>query len=840
VHFSGGQLRGDGGWRAPRALLRLVRCRAFRAALLGPLLLAGAAGAQPAGPGPLSGPAPGDPLTIVMDHLRARRAALGLAPDDLDEVRVRDRYVTRSTGVTQLYLGQQLGGIDVFGTDTSVSVDRDGRILALGLRFVPGLRGRPGSRRAILSAAEAVEAAAVSVGFAPASPPERRAGPRGRSRAQLFEPGDMSRDPIPVQLEYVAREVDLRLAWNVVLRTPEGRHWWNLHVDAETGELLRGDDWIDRDSYRVFALPLVSPDEGPRSLVSDVADPVASPFGWHDTNGFPGAEFTDTRGNNVSVQADPDGDDSGSYRPDGGAGLAFDFPLGQPLDLTLQPSGNRDAALANLFYLTNVVHDVMYAHGFDEVAGNFQVNNYGRGGLAGDPVQADAQDGADVDNAQFATPPDGSDPRLEMFLWEQSPAPRLDVASPPSVAGSYPAGKALFGGGTPGLAGGVVQALDPADASGPTTTDACSPLSNAGAVAGHIALVDRGTCLFVDKVGHAQDAGAIGVIVVNNQGDALVNMAGADPSLVIPAVFLGQSDGAAIRAALGSGVSATLVSPADRDSALDNGVGVHEYGHGVTNRLTGGPSNVSCLDAPESAGMGEGWSDWFALVFTAKAADAPEDARAMATYLVGEPPSGGGIRNYPYSTDLGISPLDYGDISSLNEPHGVGEVWAGALWEMYWNLVFVYGFDPDLAGGSAGNELALELVLDALKMQPCDPTFVEGRDALLNADLAAQGGANACLIWAAFAKRGVGESASDGGGPNNLNVSAAFDVPAGCEPQCGDGTLQVGEQCDDGNTESGDGCEADCSLPLPEPDATLLLAAGLAFLGLVGRRRIRA
>lgn len=817
----------------------MERIRPLRAVLpllaLGSLLLAGAAAGQPSRLGPLTGPAPGDPLAIAMEHLRGRRAALGLFPGDLEEVLVRDRYVTGRTGVTHLYLRQQLGGIDVFGADTSVGVDRSGRIVALGLRFAPDLRRRVGPRRAVLSAAEAVEAAAASLGLAATALLELREREVGPARAQLFEPGGLSRDPIPVRLEYVASGSSLRLAWNVVIRTPDGRHWWNLHVDAESGELLRGDDWIDHDSYQVFPLPLASPDEGPRSLVVDAADPLASPFGWHDTNGAPGAEFSDTRGNNVSAQEDADQNDTGGYRPDGGPARDFDFPLEQGL----QPSNNRDAAIAQLFHLTSVIHDVMYHYGFDEAAGNFQLNNYGRGGLAGDPVQADAQDGADLDNARFATPPDGGDGRMEMFLWEQDPAHHVEVTSPPSVAGSYPAGKALFGAGTSGLGGAVVRALDPANASGPSTSDACSPLTNPGAVAGNIALIDRGTCLFVEKVARAQDAGASGVIVVNNQGNALVDMAGVDPSLLIPALFLGQATGNAIAAALGSGVSATLVSPADRDSAFDSGVVVHEYGHGVSNRLTGGPGNVSCLDAPQSLGMGEGWSDWFALVFTAQPGDAPEDARSIAPYLLGEPPSGPGIRNFPYSTDLTVSPLTYGDVSGLNQPHGVGEVWAAALWELYWNLVFVYGFEPDLIGGSGGNNRALALVMDGLKLQPCDPTFVEGRDAIVNADLVSAAGAHRCLVFAAFAKRGVGWSAFDGGGPNNLTVTEAFDLPAGCDPLCGDGTLQVGEQCDDGNSEPGDGCEDDCSIPLPEPDAALLLLSGLALLRLLGRQRIR-
>ena len=73
--------------------------------------------------------------------------------------------------------------------------------------------------------------------------------------------------------------------------------------------------------------------------------------------------------------------------------------------------------MQNLFYLNNVIHDILYGHGFNEAAGNFQTDNFGRGGKGGDPVQAEAQDGGGTDNANFATPGDGREPRMQMYLW---------------------------------------------------------------------------------------------------------------------------------------------------------------------------------------------------------------------------------------------------------------------------------------------------------------------------------------------------------------------------------------------------------------------------------------
>jgi hypothetical protein len=106
----------------------------------------------------------------------------------------------------------------------------------------------------------------------------------------------------------------------------------------------------------------------------------------------------------------------------------------------------------------------------------------------------------------------------------------------------------------PGVLAFLVQALDPADAAGPSTFDACSPLTNAAAVNGKIALVDRGTCGFTVKVKNAQNAGAKAVIVADNvPGSPPPGLGGADPTITIPSVRISQADGNALKAALASG-----------------------------------------------------------------------------------------------------------------------------------------------------------------------------------------------------------------------------------------------------------------------------------------------
>jgi hypothetical protein len=208
--------------------------------------------------------------------------------------------------------------------------------------------------------------------------------------------------------------------------------------------------------------------------------------------------------------------------------------------------------------------------------------------------------------------------------------------------------------------------------------------------------------------------------------------------------------------------------PPARDSDFDAGVIAHEYGHGISNRLTGGRNVVNCLNNAEQ--MGEGWSDWLGLVLTTDPADTGATRRGIGTYVGFQSPTGNGIRPTPYSTDMTINPSTYNTIKTAAIPHGVGYVWSTMLWDMYWNLVDKHGYTPNVydASGGDGNTLAIQLVMDGMKLQPCRPGFVDGRNAILQADVNLTGGANQCEIWRAFAKRGLGMGADQG---SNLSVT---------------------------------------------------------------------
>jgi hypothetical protein len=139
--------------------------------------------------------------------------------------------------------------------------------------------------------------------------------------------------------------------------------------------------------------------------------------------------------------------------------------------------------------------------------------------------------------------------------------PTLTVLSPASVAGEINIGTATFGPAIPsaGISGTLVQALDAADASGPTAFDACSPLTNAAAVAGKIAVVDRGTCTFVVKTKNAQNAGALAAVIADNAaGNPPAGLGGTDPTITIPAVLIPKADAERLKASLAAGIEATL------------------------------------------------------------------------------------------------------------------------------------------------------------------------------------------------------------------------------------------------------------------------------------------
>lgn len=737
-------------------------------------------------------------------------AAYQLNSQDVSDLDISSQGYSKSMNVHTVFVQQRYQGIEIFNSLAVLAINNNGEIKSARVDFIGQLPQRVNSVTPSITPANAIAMAAGKLGIE--MPVDLQLLEQTGNNSYLFNTGNISYENIPVRLVLQPGEdfTTLRLAWDLSIYPKTVNAWYSVRIDALTGDLLSTHNWMtdcrfdtedyhytnvstetaglqgvfaftpnDGSSYRVYAIPVESPNHGDDTLVNEPANAVASPFGWHDTNGAAGAEYTITRGNNVRARADLAGNNGGNSA-EGGSGLDFDFPF----DFNQPPLGHVNASITNLFYWNNIIHDVFVQYGFDEQNWNFQQTNYSGQGIGNDYVNADAQDGSGTNNANFATPPEGSNPRMQMYLWDNSGINELFTINNGPLAGPYGAIEAAFGAPVPTspLTANLVLVTD----TGSDPYDACEGITNGGSINGKIAVIRRGTCEFGFKALAAQNLGAVAVVVVNNEGGAPIVMGAGElgDDVTIPCIMISQSDGEPIISALagGSTINATLVNegPFDFDSSLDSGIITHEYGHGISNRLTGGGFNVNCLQNDEQ--MGEGWSDYFGLMLTMKEGDTRTQNRGVGTYVVGQPTNGVGIRPAPYNTDMSVNPYTYGHTNNNNisQPHGIGFVWATMLWDLTWDLIDEHGFDPDIYNGTGGNNIALQLVVDGLKIQNCSPGFVNGRDAIIEADELANDGENYCIIWRAFAKRGLGLNASQGSAFNRFDQVEDFTIPQEC------------------------------------------------------------
>ncbi|KAL6916703.1 hypothetical protein ACHAP8_009636 [Fusarium lateritium] len=216
-----------------------------------------------------------------------------------------------------------------------------------------------------------------------------------------------------------------------------------------------------------------------------------------------------------------------------------------------------------------------------------------------------------------------------------------------------------------------------------------------------------------------------------------------------------------------------------RDCTFDAGVVIHEYTHGLSNRLTGGPANGGCLPGGESGGMGEGWSDFMAIAIHLQPKDTRSANKPMGDWISGK---AAGIRAYPYSTSLTTNPYTYKSANGLSSVHAIGTVWATILYEVMWNLIEKHGKNDDdmpKFNGQVptdGKYLSMKLVMDGMALQPCNPNMVQARDAIIDADTALTGGKNKCELWKGFAKRGLGTGAKY----SSTSRTESFTLPSGC------------------------------------------------------------
>lgn len=621
---------------------------------------------------------------IVRDFLGANAAVYGLTQREVAQLKKTADYTNPAGNLSWVELRQEINGLTVFQGEVRAVLTQEGELVGTVSRLAPALASAEMSavnpadvKVNRISAAQAVSKAAESIGMTvdPAELVVKETLADGN--IVVFEPGPFA-DNIRVELQYFPLEPGvITEAWSMVLWQDTPAYY--VIVDAEEGGDLLWRKNITNDQTQPATYSVYN-DDSPAPLSPSNATPgsgiqgpaisrtlftlISEGAAFNNTGWIPDGINT-TTGNNVDAGLDivaPNGIDPAG-RAIGSPFRVFDFPYNPPPGIP--PPGDaptlanyRNGIVTDLFFWSNRYHDVLYQLGFTEAARNFQLNNFGRGGLGNDFVRAEAQDSASTNNANFATPADGLLPRMQMFIF-----------------------------------------------TGPTP---------------------------------------------------------------------------------------------DRDGDLDHDIVIHELTHGTSNRLHG---NASGLGANVSVGMGEGWSDFYARAILSTA---DEDINGIfpagpyATWQLGPIGTNSyyyGIRRFPYAlkTTLGPNgkphnPLTFADTdpaqlnttdgafpeSPINfsgngatEVHNLGEIWALALLEMRARLINSLGF-------ATGNQRAMQIVTDGMKLDPINPNMLQGRDSILTADCAGFAGTDELLIWDGFASRGMGFSARVNAGSS---VTEAFDTP---------------------------------------------------------------
>ncbi len=603
----------------------------------------------------------------ILAFLEAHRGLFGHGPELLGQARRVTDYATARGPSRKVVWHQQYEGVDVFEAVLQANLTTKSELINIGSQFVADPEAAvQGPRQPVLAVERAVAAAGRDIGenvtaesVRAVAPAEARPDRRQQFRAALLTDADARLVWLPLAANR------MRLAWDVTLTSRSRAEMYRVLVDAENGSVhLRQalTALISDASYRVYTTssptPMAPGQQTPSSLqpaevarvlvTTPALNTTASPNGWINDGD------NQTSGNNVDAYTDTNADNVPDLpRTTGTPARVFDFPM----DTTQEPSTYRDASVTQIFYWSNFMHDRLHELGFTEAAGNFQVDNFGRGGLGNDPVNAEALDGSGTNNANFSTPVDGNRGRMQMFVW-------------------------------------------------------------------------------------------------------------------------------------------TSMTP-DRDSTFDTTVLFHEYGHGVSNRLVGGPSVT--LSANTSRGMGEGWSDFYGITLLTEATENPHGNWPAAGYL-SLMRSGWltenyyyGLRRYSYSTDLSKNPLTFkdtdptqidlhpevprnptsGSTQDATQVHYLGTVWCTMLNEVRANLMIKHG-------ALAGNERAMFLVTEGMKYAPANPNFVQSRDGILQAALVNHP-EDIGEVWAAFAKRGLGDGASAPASTTTIGVVESYKVPDALE-----------------------------------------------------------
>jgi hypothetical protein len=210
---------------------------------------------------------------------------------------------------------------------------------------------------------------------------------------------------------------------------------------------------------------------------------------------------------------------------------------------------------------------------------------------------------------------------------------------------------------------------------------------------------------------------------------------------------------------------------ADANGGDDASVVYHEYAHGLSNRLIIAGNGFGALDAHQSASMGEAWSDFYAMDYLV-AQGFETDAAGAGDVLMGAYLGNG--QSIVRTSALDCAPGDtggncgsggytYGDVGEIlgfPQVHADGEIWGQTLWDLRRH--------PDV-----GVAAARELVTEGMRLSPSNPSFLDMRNAILQAALS---GGHQDHVWEVFAERGMGYFAATTGA-TDTNPTENFDLP---------------------------------------------------------------
>lgn len=333
------------------------------------------------------------------------------------EFRVADDHYVGADGLAHVNFKQTLHGIDIDNADFNVNVSPDGTIFSYGNSFYKGKEPKdsPLTKRKFSDPTSALKGAIDILGLPVEAKNVKADRKSGKETYTLKGTKGAGADP-EAKLVYLTKaDGSLALTWRV--ETDVKDNWLLTYVDADTNKQVHGvvDYVSDFATFQVYPWGVNSPDEGSREVVTDGWNLAASAYTWL---GDGTQNYTTTWGNNGVAHTNHDGHDTynnykNNYRPNVPS-RKFEFPYSPSMS---DKNQYQDASITQLFFTANKYHDLLYTLGFNEAAGNFQTSNNGKGGQGNDFVLLNAQDGSGTNNANFATPPDGTPGRMRMYMW---------------------------------------------------------------------------------------------------------------------------------------------------------------------------------------------------------------------------------------------------------------------------------------------------------------------------------------------------------------------------------------------------------------------------------------